>query len=102
MAGYPIVSVPAGYTFGRPVGISFLGRASSEPTLIKLAYAFEQATQIRQAPRFIPAHGGEPTVDLPAIIAAGLPAAVAGTPAADGRAGSPVAGAATPTLEATW
>jgi amidase len=101
MAGYPIVSVPAGYTFGRPVGISFLGRASSEPTLIKLAYAFEQATQIRQAPHFIPAHGGEPTVDVQAIIAAGQPAAAAGTPAAGMLEGTPLSGEATPTQEPT-
>jgi amidase len=101
MAGYPIVSVPAGYTFGRPVGISFLGRAYSEPTLIKLAYAFEQATQIRQAPDFIPAHGGEPTVDLPALVAAGLPVVVAGTPAAEMLEGTPIAGDGTPTQEPT-
>jgi amidase len=53
LAGYPIISVPAGYTNERPVGISFLGRAWSEPTLIRLAYAFEQATRMRQRPRFL-------------------------------------------------
>jgi amidase len=37
-----------------PVGISFFGRAWSEPTLIKIAYSFEQATKARQAPRFLP------------------------------------------------
>jgi amidase len=52
LAGYPIISVPAGYANGRPVGISFLGRAWSEPTLIRLAYAYEQAAQVRQPPRF--------------------------------------------------
>ncbi len=54
VAGYPIVNVPAGFVFGLPIGISFFGRAWSEPTLIKLAYAFEQATHFRQAPRFLP------------------------------------------------
>lgn len=53
VAGYPNVNVTAGYLWGLPVGISFFGRAWSEPTLIKLAYSFEQATKARQAPRFI-------------------------------------------------
>jgi amidase len=55
LAGYPIITVPAGYAFDRPVGISFLGRAYSEPTLIRLAYAFELATSVCQPPRFLPA-----------------------------------------------
>jgi amidase len=53
VAGYPHITVPAGFTFGVPFGISFFGRAWSEPTLIKLAYAYEQATKARKAPQFL-------------------------------------------------
>jgi len=52
VAGYPHITVPAGYTFGLPVGFSFVGRAWTEPTLLRLAYAFEQATKVRRAPTY--------------------------------------------------
>jgi amidase len=53
VAGYPNINVTAGFISGLPVGISFFGRAWSEPVLIRLAFAFEQATTARQAPRFL-------------------------------------------------
>jgi amidase len=53
VAGYPHITVPAGYEFGLPVGLSFFGRPWSEPTLIKLAYAYEQATKHRRAPALL-------------------------------------------------
>ena len=54
MAGYPSITVPLGFIAGLPVGISFFGPAYSEPILLKLAFAFEQATKVRKAPRFLP------------------------------------------------
>ena len=53
VAGYPNINVPAGFVFGLPVGISFFGRAWSEPRLIQIAYAFEQATRLRKSPQFL-------------------------------------------------
>jgi amidase len=53
VAGYPHITVPAGYVFGLPVGISFFGGAFSEAKLIKIAYAFEQATRARKTPEFL-------------------------------------------------
>jgi amidase len=52
VAGYPHVTVPMGAVHGLPVGLSFIGSAWSEPTLIRLAHAFEQATRHRRPPRF--------------------------------------------------
>ena len=57
VAGYPNITVPAGQIFGLPVGISFFGRAWSEPTLFKLAFAFEQGTKARKPPMFRPTVG---------------------------------------------
>jgi amidase len=53
VAGYPNINVTAGFISGLPVGISFFGRPWSEPTLIRLAFAFEQTTKARQSPRFL-------------------------------------------------
>ncbi|HUX20891.1 MAG TPA: amidase, partial [Spirochaetia bacterium] len=53
VAGYPSITVPAGFVFGLPIGISFFGRAWSEPTLIKIAYSFEQATKASTPPKFL-------------------------------------------------
>lgn len=57
IAGYPDISVPMGFVSGLPVGISFFGAAWTEPTLLRIAYAFEQATNHRQAPTFAPTLG---------------------------------------------
>ncbi len=57
IAGYPDITVPMGFVAGLPVGVSFFGRAWSEPTLFKIAYAYEQATHRRQPPTYVPTLG---------------------------------------------
>src|SRR6266498_2446323 len=58
VAGYPNLTVPAGFSFGElPVGINFIGRQWGEPTLIKLAYGFEQGTRARHAPKLLASLG---------------------------------------------
>jgi amidase len=59
VAGYPSITIPAGRVFGLPIGVSFIGKAWSEPVLIRLAYGLEQALGARAAPRLLP------TVELP-------------------------------------
>ena len=54
VAGYPNINVPAGFVFGLPVGISFFGRAWSEPVLLKIAYGFEQMAKARKPPQLLP------------------------------------------------
>src|SRR5712671_7243420 len=62
VAGYPNINVTGGFLYGLPVGISFFGRAWSEPALLKIAYAFEQLTKARQKPMFLP------TIENPASL----------------------------------
>ena len=57
IAGYPDITVPMGLVAGLPVGLSFFGRAWSEPTLLRIAYAYEQGTKRRQPPQFRPTLG---------------------------------------------
>lgn len=54
VAGFPYITVPAGFSQGLPIGIAFFGRAFSEPQLLKFAYAFEQRTFLRHSPKFLP------------------------------------------------
>ena len=56
VSGYPSITVPAGYVQELPVGVTFFGRAFAEPTIIKIAYAFEQATKARHKPKFLPTY----------------------------------------------
>ncbi|MFC9507652.1 amidase [Streptomyces sp. NPDC057002] len=58
LAGYPAISVPAGFAFGLPVGLTFMGTAWSEPVLLRLAYAYERASGVRRPPAYRPADVG--------------------------------------------
>jgi Amidase len=85
VAGYPNLTVPAGFSFGElPVGINFIGRRWSEPTLIKLAHGFEQGTRVRHAPRFLPTFGVKDFIPRDAGARAGR----GGAGAAAARAGA--------------
>ncbi len=57
VAGYPNINVPIGFVSGLPIGLSIFGRQWSEPTLLRIAYSYEQATKMRRAPKFIPTLG---------------------------------------------
>ncbi|HLX09026.1 MAG TPA: amidase [Thermoanaerobaculia bacterium] len=80
VAGYPHITVPGGTAFGLPIGLSFTGTAWSEPKLIALAYAYEQATKVRQQPKFLPT--------LPASARFGTRAAKQPVPAMSRRMGN--------------
>ena len=54
VAGYPAITIPVGFIGGLPFGVSFYGKAYSEPTLINIAFAFEQITKARATPQFLP------------------------------------------------
>jgi amidase len=87
MAGYPHITVPGGTSFGLPVGISFFGTAWSEPKLIAIAYAFEQAAQGRLAPSFLPTL---PPTTRVGTRAAEAPLAAPAVPAARFRGFGPI------------
>ena len=53
ISGYPAITVPMGFIDGLPVGISFFGRAWSEPILVEIAFAYEQGTKNRKPPQFL-------------------------------------------------
>mgnify|MGYP004486748617 CR=1 FL=1 len=79
VAGYPNITVPAGYSFGElPVGINFIGTRWAEPTLIKLAYGYEQGTRHRHAPRFLPTLGVKEFLPRDTGTRKGRPATAAG------------------------
>jgi Asp-tRNA(Asn)/Glu-tRNA(Gln) amidotransferase A subunit family amidase len=95
VAGYPSITVPAGFSFGElPVGINLIGRRWDEPTLLRLAHGFEQGTRVRHAPRFLPSLGVKDFIPRDS----GAPPSGTGAAASTARAR---AGAATTTGTAT-
>jgi amidase len=89
VAGYPSITVPAGFSFGElPVGINLIGRRWDEPTLLRLAHGFERGTRVRHAPRFLPSLGVKDFIPRDS----GAPASGTGAAASTARAR---AGAAT-------
>ncbi|MGH9457679.1 MAG: amidase [Thermoanaerobaculia bacterium] len=72
VSGYPHITVPMGMVFGLPVGLSFFAGAWSEPALIRLAYAYEQATQAREVPRFLATADLSVTEDVTTRVAAAI------------------------------
>jgi amidase len=74
VAGYPNMTVPAGYAYGQlPVGMSFMGRAWTEPILIKLGYSFEQGTKVRHVPKFLETLGTHDFIRRHGAARAGTP-----------------------------
>jgi len=63
-SGFPAITVPAGFISGLPVGVSFFGRAWSEPVLLKIAYGFERATTARKPPQFLATDHGVPPREM--------------------------------------
>ena len=78
VSGYADITVPAGYIEGLPVGITFIGGRWAEPKLLGLAYDYEQATEVRVPPQFIPTIGDELFPRRPNPAAAGAGASAAG------------------------
>ena len=86
VAGYPLITVPAGDAFGLPVGLTFMGTAYSEPALITLAHGFEQATMARRRPEYLatlPTNGSRPRSPRQAALPA-VPARAGATAARTG------------------
>ena len=86
VAGYPNIVVPGGFAYGElPVGMAFMGRAWSEPTLIKFAYSFEQGTKVRHAPRFLSTLGTRDFIPHGGVSGNGRPKRGRGAGVADNR-----------------